>query len=111
MSARFPRKAHSELLAEIGRSLPPKQQLRDVAAMPEEQINADDVPKVRDSSGTVRGKFYFPLKGQLTLRVDADVVDWFQRQAPKGGYPDDDEPRAARSDGAWAAAGARDVSY
>jgi uncharacterized protein (DUF4415 family) len=68
------------LLAEIGRSLPPEQQLRDVAAMPEEQINTDDIPEVRGGSGAVRGKFYRPLKRQLTLRVDADVADWGRRQ-------------------------------
>jgi hypothetical protein len=52
MSARLPRKAHSEFLADIGRSLPPEQQLRDVAAMLESQINADDVPEVRDGCRT-----------------------------------------------------------
>jgi uncharacterized protein (DUF4415 family) len=88
MSARLTKKAHSELLAAIGRSLSAElqQQLRDVAAMPEDQINTDDIPEVRDWSDAVRGKFYRPLKRQLTLRVDADVVDWFQSQAPKGGY-------------------------
>ena len=54
--------------------------------MPQDQIDTDDVPEVPDWSGAERGKFYRPLKRQLTLRVDADVVDWFQRQAPKGGY-------------------------
>ena len=85
MSAKTTRKARSEVLGSIGRSLPPEiqRQLRDVAAM---QINSDDIPEVRDWSGAVRGKFYRPLKRQLTLRVDAIVVDWFQRQAPKGGY-------------------------
>jgi uncharacterized protein (DUF4415 family) len=28
----------------------------------------------------VRGPFYRPIKRPLSLRVDADIVDWFQRQ-------------------------------
>jgi len=28
----------------------------------------------------VRGAFYRPVKRPLSLRVDADIVDWFQRQ-------------------------------
>jgi uncharacterized protein (DUF4415 family) len=88
MSAKITKKAHSEALAAIWNSLPADQRARieAVAAMPEDQINTDDIPEVLDWSGAVRGKFYRPLKRQLTLRVDADVVDWFQRQAPKGGY-------------------------
>jgi uncharacterized protein (DUF4415 family) len=32
--------------------------------------------------------FYRPVKQQLTLRLDADLVDWFKRRAPDGaGYP------------------------
>lgn len=54
--------------------------------MPEDQTNTDDIPAVLDWSGAVRGTFYRPLKRQVTLRVDADVVDRFPRQAPKGGY-------------------------
>ena len=31
--------------------------------------------------------FYRPLKQQLTLRLDADVIAWFKDHAPKGqGY-------------------------
>jgi len=28
----------------------------------------------------VSGAFYRPVKRPLSLRVDADVIDWFQRQ-------------------------------
>jgi uncharacterized protein (DUF4415 family) len=88
MSAKLTKKAQSEALAAIWRKLPAEQRARieAVAALPEEQINTDGIPEALDWSGAVRGKFYRPLKRQLTLRVDADVVDWFQRQAPKGGY-------------------------
>ena len=88
MSARLSKKARSEVLAATWNALPAAQRARikAAAAMPQDQIDTDDVPEVPDWSGAERGKFYRPLKRQLTLRVDADVVDWFQRQAPKGGY-------------------------
>ena len=54
--------------------------------MPEGQIDTKDIPEVLDWAGAARGKLYRPVKRQLTLRVDADVIDWFQRQTPKGGY-------------------------
>lgn len=36
-----------------------------------------------DFSGGVRGKFYRPRKIQKTLRLDADVVQYFQARARK----------------------------
>jgi uncharacterized protein (DUF4415 family) len=34
--------------------------------------------------------FYRPVKQQLTLRLDADVIAWFKDHAPKGeGYKTD----------------------
>jgi uncharacterized protein (DUF4415 family) len=35
--------------------------------------------------GTARGAAFFrPVKKQLTLRLDADLVDWFKSHAPNG---------------------------
>jgi uncharacterized protein (DUF4415 family) len=88
VSAKLSKKARSEVLDVIWNSLPEEQRARIVAtaAMPEDLIDTSDIPEVLDWSGAARGKFYRPIKRQLTLRVDADVVDWFQKQAPKGGY-------------------------
>ena len=55
-------------------------ELKALAAMPDEDIDTSDIPEVRDWSGAKRGVFYRPVKKQLTLRIDADVVDWFKRQ-------------------------------
>ena len=74
------------------RSLTRKQEeeLRALAALPDERIDTDDIPEVRDWSGAERGMFYRPVKQQLTLRLDADVVSWFKRHAPGGrGYQTD----------------------
>lgn len=47
-------------------------------AMRDEDIDLSDMPAVKDWSGAVRGKFYRPVKRQITLRLDADVVDFFE---------------------------------
>ena len=55
--------------------------------MPDSEINTTDIPEVRDWSGAKQGLFYRPVKQQLTLRIDADVLDWFKRRASYGrGY-------------------------
>jgi uncharacterized protein (DUF4415 family) len=33
-----------------------------------------------DDGDSVRGAFYRPIKHPLSLRLDADVIAWFQRQ-------------------------------
>src|SRR5579862_6575559 len=62
-------------------------QLAALAALPDEAIDTSDAAEMLDWSGAKRGLFYRPLKQQLTLRVDADVVAWFKAQATsKEGY-------------------------
>jgi uncharacterized protein (DUF4415 family) len=51
-----------------------------LAAMPESEIDTADMPPITDWSNAVRGPFYRPIKRPLSLRIDADIVDWFQRQ-------------------------------
>ena len=55
-------------------------ELKALAAMPEREIDTAEMPPVTDWSHAVRGPFYRPIKRPLSLRVDADIVDWFQRQ-------------------------------
>jgi len=58
-----------------------------LARLPEKRIDTRKIPEVRDWSGAKRGLFYRPVKQQLTLRLDADVVAWFKDHASKGeGY-------------------------
>lgn len=59
-----------------------KAQLRAAAALPDEQINtADpDAPEVSDWAGAVRGRFYRPVKRLKSLRIDADVLAYFESQ-------------------------------
>jgi len=56
-------------------------ELKRLAAKPDRDIDTSDVPEVADLSGAVVGKFYRPVKKQVTLRIDADVLEWFRTQA------------------------------
>jgi uncharacterized protein (DUF4415 family) len=54
-----------------------------LAALPETEIQTDDLPEVLDWSGAKRGMFYRPIKRQITLRLDADLLDWFKNHHPQ----------------------------
>ena len=69
--------------------LTPAQQaeLDALAALPDDKIDTKEMPEVRDWSGARRGLFFRPIKQQLTLRIDADVIAWFKSHTPNGdGY-------------------------
>lgn len=59
-----------------------RKELAALAAKPESEIDFSDLPPTtqQDWSGAVRGKFYRPIKQQLTVRIDADVVEWLKSQ-------------------------------
>lgn len=55
-------------------------ELAALEAMPDETIDTSETPEVRDWSGAEVGRFYRPRKVQRSLRIDADVVAWFESQ-------------------------------
>jgi len=58
-----------------------------LAALPEDRINTRDIPEQRDWSGARRGALFRPVKQQITLRLDADLIDWFRcHPEPDEGY-------------------------
>ena len=64
-----------------------KAEIEALAVLPEEAIDTSDLPEILDWSGARRGLLYRPVKRQITLRLDADVVAWFRANAPNGrGY-------------------------
>jgi uncharacterized protein (DUF4415 family) len=56
-------------------------ELKSFAALPDDAIDTSDAPEFLDWSGAKRGLFYRPVKQQLTLRLNADVVAWFKSHA------------------------------
>lgn len=61
-----------------------KRQLAALAALPDEQIDTSDIAEILDWSDAKRGLFYRPVKKQITLRLDADLIEWFRNKMPKG---------------------------
>jgi uncharacterized protein (DUF4415 family) len=58
-----------------------KAQKRDIAAieaMKDGDIDLSDMPEVLDWSGAEMGKFYRPPKKSVTMRLDADVLEWLK---------------------------------
>ena len=47
--------------------------------MPDDEIDYSDIPPVADWSVAEVGKFYRPIKQTVTIRLDADVLDWLKR--------------------------------
>jgi uncharacterized protein (DUF4415 family) len=72
------RKGSSEPLTERQRA-----ELAALEALPEDAIDTREMPEIKDWSEAERGRFYRPVKRQITLRLDADLVDFFER-AGKG---------------------------
>lgn len=56
--------------------------LVELAAQPEHDIDFSDVSATTapDWQGARRGPFYRPVKKQLTVRIDADVLEWLKSQ-------------------------------
>jgi uncharacterized protein (DUF4415 family) len=56
--------------------------LKRLAAMPDDEVDYDDMPALTDTqlAEMQRGRFYRPVKTQITARVDADVLAWLKSQ-------------------------------
>lgn len=59
-----------------------RERLARLATLPDESIDTSDIPELTDEAWAagVRGRFYRPVKQQITARVDADVLDWLKSQ-------------------------------
>ena len=63
-----------------------REELAALAGVSEEEIDFSDLPATtrEDWAGAVRGRFYRPVKQQLTVRIDADVLEWLKRDGDRG---------------------------
>lgn len=58
-----------------------------VAVMPDDKIDTAKMPEQVDWTGAKRGMYFRPLKKQITLRIDADLIEWFrQHTTSDAGY-------------------------
>ena|SRR5437764_6850100 len=53
-----------------------------LASMPDDEIDYSDIPPLTEKfwENAVRNPFYRPVKQQLTVRLDADVIAWLRQQ-------------------------------
>ena len=62
--------------------------LERAAAMPDSEIDTSDIPKAPRGAWAAAeiGRFYRPRKKVVTIRLDADLIEHFERQAGDRGY-------------------------
>ena len=59
-----------------------KAELKALAEMPDSEIDYSDIPPLTEKfwKNAVRNPFYRPVKRQVTVRLDSDVIAWLRRQ-------------------------------
>lgn len=55
-----------------------KEDIARLAAMSDDDIDFSDIPLKLDWSNAEIGKFYRPPKKSVTMRLDADILDWLK---------------------------------
>ncbi|WP_223861351.1 BrnA antitoxin family protein [Geminicoccus harenae] len=55
-------------------------EIKALEKMSDDDIDTSDIPEALDWSDAVRGKFVRPVKRQITLRLDADLIDYFEKE-------------------------------
>jgi uncharacterized protein (DUF4415 family) len=64
-----------------------KQRLREleaIAAIPDGRIDTSDIPELTEEQlrRAIRGRMYRPIKRPVTMRLDADVIEWLKEGGP-----------------------------
>jgi uncharacterized protein (DUF4415 family) len=59
-----------------------KREIAAIAAKSDKDIDFSDVSPILDWSGAEIGKFFRPAKKPVTMRLDADVVEWLKTGGP-----------------------------
>jgi uncharacterized protein (DUF4415 family) len=66
-----------------------KAEIAALKARSEDDVDTSDIPELTEEfwQSAVRNPYLKPIKQQLTLRLDSDLVAWFKRRTPDGrGY-------------------------
>jgi uncharacterized protein (DUF4415 family) len=57
--------------------------LEKLATLPDAEIDLTDIPERTDWTEARVAQFYRPIKQSVTMRLDADVVEWFKTHSGK----------------------------
>jgi uncharacterized protein (DUF4415 family) len=63
-----------------------KRELAELAKRPDSEIDLSDIPELTEKfwENAVPNPFYKPVKKQVTLRIDADILAWLRQQGQEG---------------------------
>jgi uncharacterized protein (DUF4415 family) len=63
-----------------------KRELAELAKRPDSEIDLSDIPEATENfwQNAVRNPFYKPVKKQVTVRIDADILAWLRRPGDAG---------------------------
>src|SRR6185312_4239019 len=56
--------------------------LKKLEEMPDSEIDYSDIPELTEDfwQNAVKGRFYRPLKEQVTVRLDSDILAWLKKK-------------------------------
>jgi uncharacterized protein (DUF4415 family) len=63
-----------------------KRELTELAKRPDSEIDLSEMPELTEKfwQNAVRNPFYKPVKKQVTVRIDADILAWLRQQGSEG---------------------------
>jgi len=61
-----------------------RKMLKAIAALPDDRIDTSDIPELSEAQlrSAIRGRMFRPIKKQVSMRLDADVIAWLKEQGP-----------------------------
>ncbi len=61
-----------------------REELAALAALSEDQIDTSDIPELTEEQfrHAIRGLMFRPIKKPVTMRLDADVLQWLKNDGP-----------------------------
>jgi uncharacterized protein (DUF4415 family) len=67
-------------LADIKVTPAMKRHLKELASRPDSEIDFSDIPELTEEfwKNAIRSPFYRPVKKQVTVRLDSDVIAWLR---------------------------------
>lgn len=63
-----------------------KNEVQNLKNISDDDIDYSDIPDTTNFENLEIGKFYRPLKKRITVRIDADIIDWLKKTSPVRGY-------------------------
>lgn len=65
-----------------------RQELAALEKLSDEAVDTSDIAEISEEQWRLakKGNLYRPLKKSVTIRLDADVIEWFKEHAPDGIY-------------------------